>query len=377
MFVSRRPARQSRRAGRFRVWTLLATVSICGAALAAEPKSGPQAASPAQYRPETEIDISGPYHAQLLGESYPSTLDIWGPEATLQITLDGQDKPMVGMFLNNQLRVLYKYGAVNFNLTTMVQALYDGCNFNGQYSRIDEKLGPKVAPILLTPDWRGGGGGGVKMPLPRRMADVPGRYGVRLTKDGRSIDDRAVFEVDNRTVKVSAGGRLYVGDYSPTGMAPVYWEGNRMDVFRLTPTENGFKGTLVKEINGKQEEFEAVFVKGQGGGGGHERDWTYVYDAIFNNSPPVWIAKLTLHEDEARVVINIKGEKAAMSGSLVGGILSGTGQYGKTAVSIRALKNPNGFVGVFRKGSGIAVQEGPIILKNRHVRASAAAGPAW
>jgi hypothetical protein len=145
-----------------------------------------------------------------------------------------------------------------------------------------------------------------------------------------------------------------------------------MDTFRLTPTENGFEGTLVKEIAGQEEEFEVVLDKYKGGGGGHERDWTYVYDAIFNNVPPVWIAKLTMHDEEAKLVIDIRNLKATMTGSLVDGILSATGKYGNATISIRAQKNPGGFSGICRKGSGNRIQSFPVVLKNRPARATAA-----
>lgn len=341
-----------------------------------KPAAKPTGKAVPDFRPETEIDVSGPYHALLNGESYPAALDVWGPDAMLKISIDGQEKPMTGAMLNNQLKVGYKYGAANFNLTTMVQALYDGRNFNGQYDRIDEKLGAKQSPITLTPDWyHGGGGTPVKMPVPHRPGDIPGHYGLALTKDGRSINTTADLKVDNGVVTMSAGGRLYTGEYSPNEIAPVFWENKRMDVFHLAPTETGFKGTLLKEINGKQEEFEAVMVKGKGGGGGHEHDWTYVYDVIFSNSPPVWIGKLTVHEDQANLVILIKNEKAHLTGSLVDGILSGTGPYGRETVSIRAQKNAHGFAGVFRNGVGAAVREFPVVLKNRPARA--AGGQTW
>jgi hypothetical protein len=375
MFVSRHLAKKSRRAGGFSVLALLATISIYGAADAAEPESRSLADSLTAYRPSTEIDISGPYHAWINDESFPSTLDIWGPKVTLDISMDGQDKLMIGIFVKDQLKVVAKYTAANFNLTTMVEAEYDGRNFNGRYSRIDAALGAKVAPIVLTPVWHGGGGGvPLKMPLPRRLSDIPGSYGLTLKQGGRSIYTQVEFELYDGTVKMTAGGREYLCDYSPTEIFPLYWQGNRMDTFKLTPTENGFKGKLVKEVAGKEEEFEIVVVKGKGGGNGHERIWTYVYDTIFSNRPPVWIAKLTLHDDDARLVIEINNVKAAMEGSLVDGILSGTGKYGKSTVSIRAQESRNGFSGVFRKGTGNTVQQVPVILKNRPART---AGPGW
>ena len=88
----------------------------------------------------------------------------------------------------------------------------------------------------------------------------------------------------------------------------------------------------------------------------------------------MWIAKLTLRDDDARLVIDINNVKAVMEGSLVDGILSGTGKHGRTTVSIRAQENRNGFAGVFRKGSGNMVQQVPVVLKNRPVRAT---GPGW
>jgi hypothetical protein len=99
-----------------------------------------------------------------------------------------------------------------------------------------------------------------------------------------------------------------------------------------------------------------------------------VYDAIINNVPPVWIAKLTMRDEEARLVIDINDQKATMMGSLVDGILSGTGDYGRETVSIRAQKTPIGFAGFFRKGRGTRIQEAPIVLRNRAARVS---GPKW
>jgi hypothetical protein len=346
-------------------------------ATAAEPKTERKTASKqytsGEFKPGTEVDISGPYHAYLDGQTYPATVDIWGPDATVKISIDGQDKPMVGKFLKDQLQVMFKYGAANFNLTTLVQAQYDGCNFNGEYRRIDEKLGPKISPIVLTPEWFGTGGGGtVTMPLPRRMADVPGRYGMTLSKDGRKISADATFDVQDDTVRMSAGGRLYVCDFSSKEMAPLFWEGKRMDTFKLTPTADGFKGKLLKEVDGKAEEFEVQMGKGTGGGGGHERDWTYVYDAIFGGVPPVWIAKLTVHEQQAKLAIKIKGEKADLIGSYAEGILSGTGRYKSEDVSIRAEKVARGFAGVFRIGRGSAVRESSVVLRDRPARTAAA-----
>lgn len=349
----------------------LAAGAMVQAARAADTPEGPGS----EARPTTEIDVSGPYHAFLNNENYPAHLEVWGNDAALKISIDGQEKPMIGMFVNNQLQVMFKYGAANFNLTTAVKAKYDGCNFDGQYARVDDKLGPKNSPITLTPDWCGGGGGTpVKMPVPPRPSDMAGAYGMQLTKNGKSVNDRAVFEVADGEVKITTGGRVYHGDFSPTQFNPMYWEGRRMDTFHLQPTETGFKGKLTKEVNGKPDEYEATFTKGIGGGGGDDHHWTYVYDVIFNNSPPSWIGKLTLHNDEATLVILVKGEKATMKGSLVDGVLSGTGNYGKSAVSIRAQQNPNGFAGVFRRGSDVSAQEGPVILKNRPVRV---AGPKW
>ncbi|HID75435.1 MAG TPA: hypothetical protein EYP56_05490 [Planctomycetaceae bacterium] len=329
------------------------------------------ASSPRGYGLETEVDISGPYHAWVANEDLPATVDIWGPKATVKISVDGQEKPMRGLFINNQLKVVAKYGPANFNLTTMIEAIYDGWNFHGRYSRLDDRLGLKVAPILLTPAWPGGGGWGepVKMPLPRRAEDVPGRYGLVLTQGERSISTDAEFEVDQGTIRIKAGGREYLCDYSDQQIFPLYWQGNRMDTFRLKATETGFEGTLTKEVAGQTEEFEVLFVKRRGGGNGHDRDWTYVYDAIINNVPPVWIAKLTLHDDQARLVIDINDQKATMTGSLDDSILSGTGKYGAETVSIRARKVPLGFAGLFRKGSGARVVEVPIVLRNRRVRA--------
>ncbi len=356
---------------------LVAALWMAASLPAAETPRGSMADGSYADRPETEIDISGPYHAWVDGEQYPASVDIWGPKATLKISIDGRDKPMVGMFVNNRLQVVYKYGAENFNLTTAVQAQYDGWNFNGQYRRIDEKLGAKIATLVLTPVWHGGGGGdGVKMPLPRRESDMSGNYSLVLTKDGQTINTQAEITMDGSTVKMRAGGREYVGDFSTKQMFPVFWQGNRMDIFQLTPTETGFQGSLQKEVGSNREVFEIEMAKGDGnGGGGHQRRWTWVYDAILANTPPVYIAKLTLHDDEARLVIDIKGDKATMIGSLADGVLAGTGKFGGTTVSIRALKNPNGFAGVFRKGNNAAVREYPIVLKNRPGRV--ASGPAW
>ena len=368
-------------------WSVLATVALCTAAPAAGPgdsaaidaKPVPKASAPSmasgtwrpEYRPPTEVDLSGPYHAQLNGESYPAALDFWGSDAMLKITMDGQDKPMLGRFVNNQLQVLYKYGLANFNLTTAVQAQYDGWSFNGQYRRIDEKLGAKVAPITLVPNWWNGGGGvATKLPLPRKSDDIPGRYGLLLTKDGRKVYAQATMEVDGGQVKLKTSGRDYVADFSGTEIAPVYWEGNRMDTFKLNPTEFGFKGTLQKEVGSRKEEFDVLLTKGIGnGGGGHERHWTYVYDAIVDNSLPVGIAKLTLHEQEADLAIMVRGEKSVMTGSLVDGILSGTGKHRNADVSIRAKETTGGFAGVMRTGAGPMVREFPVVLKNRAVRA--------
>jgi hypothetical protein len=325
----------------------------------------------------TEFDVSGPYTATIDGQNFPALLDVWGPKAILKISIDGQDKPMIGVFLKNQLKVLFKYGPENFNLTIAAVADYDGHYFAGQYSRADEKLGVKNSKLVLTPAWHGGGGSGhaVQMPLPRRLDDIPGRYGLQLTKDGRSITTGAEFSLDDGMIKVQAGGREYLCDYSDQAIFPVYWQGNRMDTFQLEPTETGFKGTLVKEQAGKREIFETVFTKGEGDGGtGEPRDWTYVYDVIFNNVAPARIGKLTLHQDEVRLAIDVNNVKAQMKGSLVDGILSATGEYGKSPVSIRAQQGTHGFGGVFRKGEGAAVVEMPVVLKNRPVRVF---GPSW
>jgi len=374
MLVLASPAKP-RSGGRLGLWTLVAAISIGAAAGAAEPESRSSADTSLVYAPETEVDISGPYHAWIDGEQFPSRLDVWGPKATLKIAIDGRDKPMQGVFNGNRLNVVSKYGAENFNLTTIVQADYDGWNFTGQYRRVDEKLGAKIAGLILTPVWHGGGGGKpVKMPLPRRMSDIPGRYGLTLTKDGRTIYDQADLDVDRGTIKLNAGGREYLCDFSDKEIFPLFWQGNRMDTFRLKPTESGFKGTLLKEVGREREVFEVELAKGEGGGGGDDRDWTYVYDAIIANSPPVYIAKLTLHEDEAKLVMDIKGVKATMVGSLVDGVLSGTGKYGGTTVSIRAQKNQGGFAGAFRKGSGTLVREFPVVLRNRPARTNT---PSW
>jgi len=384
MFAVRDLAKKPSRTVGFRLLTVLATIAVSGAVLAADakkpkkkkPETGSASNLPTQYKPETEIDISGAYHAFVGGENFPSTLDIWGPKAILKIAMDGQDKPMVGMFLKDHLKVVSRYGADNFNLTTMVEAKFDGVSFSGKYSRADTQLGTKIAPIVLTPVWHGGGGGtAVKMPLPRQMSDIPGTYGLALTKDGRTINAQAEFTLDDGTIKVKMGGREYACDYSHKELTPVFWKGNRMDIFKLAPTANGFQGSLMKEVGNKQEQYKVNFVKGRGGGGGHERRWTWVYDAIINNAPPVWIAKLTMHEEEATLVIDINNRMASMKGSLVENILSATGKHGSATVSIRAQKNANGFAGLLRKGRGNAVQTFPIILKNRPARA--AAGPVW
>ena len=341
---------------------------------AAEPKaaatSAGSAADAKADKPETEIDISGPYDATIDADHFPSQLDIWGPKATLKISMDGQDRPMIGMFMNDQLKVISKYGAENFNLTTMVEAKYDGRNFVGVYSRADEKLGLKKAKIILTPDWHGGGGGAVKMPLPRKPDDIPGRYGLSLKKEGGGeIATSANVKIEDGVIKLDAGGRRYMADYSDKQISPVFWEGNRMDIFHLTPTESGFKGTLVKETSGKTEKYEVLMGKGRGGGGDDDWDWTYVYDVIFAGQPPVYIGKLRLHEDDARLRIELKDGIADMKGSLVENVLSATGKYANTAVSIRAAKTPHGFAGAYRQGAGAQVVEVPVVLKNRAVRA--------
>lgn len=347
------------------------------AAFAAEAPSAANTGAPASTtgappKPKvfTELDVSGPYTATVDGQNFPAVLDVWGPKAILKIAIDGQDKPMIGLFIKNQLKVLFKYGAENFNLTIAAAAEYDGTNFYGQYSRADEKLGIKHSKLVLTPAWHGGGGGPpVQMPLPRKMDDIPGQYGLQLTKDGRNIAANAEVQMDNGMIKLKAGGREYLCDYSEQAIFPVFWQGNRMDTFQLEATETGFKGSLVKEQGGKRETFEAVLTKGDGNGGsGDERDWTYVYDVIFNNVPPVWIGKLTLHQDEARLAIEVNNVKAQMKGSLTDGILSAVGEYGKTPVSIRAKQGTHGFGGVFRKGAGAAVVEMPVIMKNRPPR---------
>jgi hypothetical protein len=354
-----------------RLFAAAALATIATACLwAAEPKTGSTADAKASDRPETEIDISGPYDATIDADHFPSQLEIWGPKATLKISMDGQDRPMVGMFMNDQLKVVSKYGAENFNLTTMVEAKYDGRNFVGRYSRADEKLGLKTAKIVLTPDWHGGGGGAVKMPLPRRPADIPGRYGLSLKKEGGGeIATSANVKIEDGIIKLDAGGRRYMADYSDKQIAPVFWEGNRMDIFHLTPTETGFKGTLVKETSGKAEKFDVLMGKGRGGGGDDDWDWTFVYDVIFAGQPPVYIGKLRLHEDDARLVVELADGKADMKGSLVEGILSATGRYANTVVSIRAEKNAHGFAGAYRQGAGALVREVPVVLKNRPVRA--------
>jgi hypothetical protein len=375
MFVFHRFPKLWRQAAGSRVWTLIVVIAVGGSVLAAEPKSGGTAYVSGESKPTTEVDISGPYHAYLNGESYPSAVEIWGQEAMVKISIDGQDKPMIGTFLKDRLQVIFKYGAENFNLTTAVDAQFDGVSFRGKYARIDEKLGRKFSDIVLTPEWFGtGGGGGVVMPLPRQMSDVPGRYGMNLTtKDGRTVTANATMDVKDGTVQMSAGNRLYVCDFSSKEMAPLFWEGKRMDTFKLTPTESGFKGKLFKDIDGKQEELDVAMGKGNGsGGGGQDRDWTYVYDAIFPNQP-IWIAKLTVHEQAAKLVIKIKGEKADMQGSLVENVLSTTGKYRNDAISIRAEKVRQGFSGVVRIGHGPAVREAPVVLKERPARSSAAA----
>jgi len=330
---------------------------------------------PGEYVPPTEVDISGPYHAWIDGEHFHSTLDIWGPKATLKIAMDGQDRPMVGMFVNNKMQVVAKYGAENFNLTTMALTEFNGVDFYGEYRRVDETVGAKVARIVLRPIWWDGGGGRkVKMPMPRQMSDVPGHYGLTLTKDGKTINTRARVKVDQGVLTMDAGGREYRCDFSQSELFPLYWKGNRMDTFKITATEDGFTGKLTKEIGDKTEEYEVGMVKGEGGSGGDDPDWTYVYDAIIANSPPIYIAKLTLHEDEARLAIDVRGEKATMTGSLVDGVLSGTGQRGRVTCSIRAEENANGFAGLFRTGSGASVRQFPIVLRNRP---GLTAGPAW
>jgi len=353
------------------------TVLVAAAALPAAEQAGSMADGTYRLRPETEVDISGPYHAWVDGEQYPAHLEVWGPQATLKLAVDGRDKPMVGKMLGNRLQVAYKYGNENFNLTTLVQALYDGWNFHGEYRRIDEKLGPKIANLVLTPQWHGGGDdNGVKMPLPRRPSDMEGTYNLALTKDGQTINDQAQITMDGSTVKMEAGGRQYVADFSTKQMFPVYWQGNRMDIFQLTPTESGFTGILQKEVGSNKEVYEVNAAKCDGdGGGGDDRRWTWVYNAVIGGTPPVYIAKLTLHDDEATLVMKINDDKATMKGSLADGVLAGTGKYRGTTVSIRAVKNPGGFGGVFRKGDGAAVREYPIALKNRPARTGA--GPSW
>ena len=412
MSVSHRCAKTFRRVAGISAWSLLAMLLLDAALPAADPnnrnsQNGPPtaAAGPAAskatgtatskattaatskaasgtaaptYRPETELDVSGPYHAQLNSESYPSELEVWGPDAALKIAISAQDKPMLGMFLNNQLKVMFQYGAANFNLTTALEAQYDGRNFNGQYSRADEKLGAKVSPVTLTPDWWHGATGGTPMTLPRQPADIPGTYAINITGNGRSISDQTEVKLDQGAIKFTAGGREYRADFSTGDVFPVFWDGPRMDIFKLSPTTYGYKGKLVKDMGTKEQEFDAELVKGDGnGGGGHERDWTYVYDVIFNNSPPVFIGKLTLREDQATLVIALlKGERAAMKGSLTNdGVLAVTGSRGHTAASVRAQRNPHGFLGEYRSGTGMAVAAGPIILKNRPARVSGA--PAW
>ena len=377
----------SRRRAELGVLALVAALFTGPLAQAQERPEGSMADRTALERLETEVDVSGPYHAWIDGEGFPANLDIWGNQVTLKISMDGQDRPMVGMAANRTIRVVAKYGAENFNLTTMAEAIYDGWAFHGQYARIDEKLGAKLAGLVLTPDWGGGGGGDggglQEMTLPRQESDIPGRYGLALVKDGKAINALAEFDVEDGTVIVKAGGREYRGDYSDKEMFPLFWQGNRMDTFKLTPTETGFKGTLIKEVDGKTEEYEVTCGKGKdnggdgdGGDGGHDRDWTYVYDVIFDKTPPIWIGKITMHDEQAKLVVNIKDVKARLEGSLVDGILSGTGKWERSAVSIRAQKNPNGFVGVWRQGSGNMVREYHIILKNRPM-AKAPPAPSW
>ena len=318
---------------------------------------------------EAGIDISGRYNANIGGEDFPANLDIWGPLAKLKITMDGQDKPMEGRFINNQLQVMSKYGAENFFLTTGVNATYGGEAFNGLYRRIDQATGQKQAPIVLTPIRHGGGDGDwIKMPLPRKPSDIPGGYSLILNKDGQEIKDSAEIDIEDGVISFKTGGREYKCDYSHKQIHPLYWSGNRMDTFQLTPTESGFTGKLMKEVGEKTEEIEVGFIKVRGDGGcGDDREWTYVYDALFSNGA-VWIAKLKMKRDEADLTILIKDKKANMQGSLVDGILSGTGKYGSSTVSIRAEQVPGGFRGVMRSGSGGMVRDEPIILRNRPMR---------
>lgn len=412
MSVSLVCAKILRRGAEISVWILLATLILGGTVGAADPNSpdakngqakpGTAAASKAMpkpaagtaataaskttggiaaptYKPETEVDVSGPYHAQLNGESYPAELEVWGPEATLKVAVSAQDKPMLGMFLNNQLKVMFQYGAANFNLTTGLQATYDGHNFAGQYSRADEKLGAKTWPVTLTPDWWHCGTGGTPMTLPRAPSDIPGTYELNITGNGKNISDKTEVQLDQGAIKFTAGGREYKGDFSTGDIFPVYWDGPRMDTFKLSPTTYGYKGKLVKDMGNKEQEYDAELVKGDGtGGGGNDHDWTYVYDVIFNNSPPVFIGKMTLHEDEVTLtVLMMKGEKAIMKGSLTNdGVLAVTGSRGKTAASVRAQRNPHGFMGEYRSGAGLMVSAGPIILKNRPARVASGAA-AW
>jgi len=382
MLLSIERAKKSRSGQTFKLLSVLALVALvsAGTAMAQSAAERESASGESNVIPvHTEVDISGRYNANIGGENFPATLDIWGTAATLKVSMDGQDKPMEGMFVRDVLKVMSRYGAENFNLTTAVQANFDGVNFQGLYRRADTKLGQVQAPILLTPiDHGGGGGDWVKMQLPRRMPDIPGNYGMVLKKeDGTEINTYAQIENDGMTIKIKAGGREYSCDYSGKEIAPVYWQGTRMDTFKLTPTESGFRGTLTKETGGKEETFEAVMVKqDDGGAGGHDERYTYVYDVIINNGPPVLIGKLRLVNEDATLTIKMPDRKLTMEGSLVEGILSARVKYGTGTRSIRAQQNPNGLMGVFRKGSGTMIQDFPIILKHRPQR-GLSAGPSW
>lgn len=371
--------------------SLLMTLTLASLAWAADPKgsaekpkaslaAGGGAGRGSEVKLPTEVDISGPYHAQIGEETFPANLEIWGLDAILKIATSGQDRPMLGGFLKDQLKVVAQYGAENFNLTTMVEAKFDGRNFGGKYSRADVKVGAKVAALVMTPTWCDGGAGtsGSPLPIPRPPTAIPGTYAIHLSGGGRKISDLATMELEGGTLKMQAGGREYRCDCTAAEMFPMYWAGTRMDTFRIEPSTYGFKGALTKEVAGKEEKYEVELVKGQGdgaGGDGHDHDWTYVYDVLINNTLPIYIAKVTLHGEAATTVINIKGDKATTQGSLVDNVLSGTGHFGKSAFSIRAQRTAHGFTGVFRKGSGALVQEGPLVMKNRPSRV--AGGTGW
>ena len=386
-----------------RLGAVLTILAVAAAAIAAEPKGGEASAKPAKKgraaekaesansqddssekqrgsgggrhgaheKVETEVDISGPYTASLDGKTYPAKVDIWGVKATVQIAIDGQDKPMIGMFVKDLLMVAHQYGAANFGLTTGIEAKYDGTNFNGNYARVDAALGPKATGIVLTPTWCGGSGGG-GLPVPRSIGDIPGDYAATVVGGGKTVKTKVNFAVDGGTIKITAGPHEYVGDYSGTEMAPIHWEGKRMDQFHLKASGGGFAGTLTKEGEGARQESKVTFTKDgvTGCGGGGDREWTYVYDLIFDNTaPPVWIAKVTFRAHEADVVFNVNDHLLSMKGSLAEGILSATGQEGHGAGSVRLQKNPQGFMGVFREGTATAARDRPVVLRNRPGRA--------